>query len=197
MIKMDKKRMIGILAIVGIATAFAVYGGAYVGNLVATGGSSLGDIGQPVKYGSMVCAFKNGELVGCHHNALTDVGKIHVTNRLINGASAATSYIAVGNCSGATCAGASSQILPQEINASTGCPNFNAYNDVTPITNATKGLWIWSALWTADCSNLVVNETGIYNGSSARTLFAAANFTSPVTLQTNDQLNVTWVVYVA
>jgi hypothetical protein len=194
---MDIKRTIGILAIVGIATAFAVYGGAYVGNMVATSGTPSGDVGQPLKYGSMVCVLKNGELVGCHHNALVDVGKIHVTDRLFGGAGNFTSWIAVGNCSGGTCPGASSQALPQEINSSTGCAEFTAYNDETPITNATNGLWMYSALWTASCSGLVVNTTGIYNGTVSRLLFAAANFTSPVTLQTNDQLNVSWVIYVA
>ena len=61
--------------------------------------------------------------------------------------------------------------------------------------------------WTVTgCSggNIIVNTTALYNNSAAGNscgsgcvMFAGKNFTSPVTLQNGDQLNITWYVWAA
>lgn len=74
---------------------------------------------------------------------------------------------------------------------------------LTP-TNVTSPIYVsnqnisLSAEWTSSCSGLIVNTTALYNqtGNASNIMFAGKNFSSSVTLQSGDKLNVTWYVWV-
>jgi len=74
---------------------------------------------------------------------------------------------------------------------------------LTP-TNVTTPLYVslgnvsMSALWTSGCNNEIVNTTALYNyttNGTSNAMFAGKNFSASVTLQSGDQLNVTWYVW--
>jgi len=59
-----------------------------------------------------------------------------------------------------------------------------------------NGNWSVTKTFTSTCDSVVVNGTALMNGTGAGNYtFAMANFTS-ATLQTNDQINITWFVWV-
>jgi len=187
--------LIGILAVVAIGAAIVSYGG-FVGNVMLTSmpSSVFGSSGQEVKYGSMVCVYHNDELVGCTENLLVDRGKNLIKDRLTNGTGVAVDFIAVGN--GSRAAAPADTSLQNEITAATGCTNLARTQD-TSVVKIGNGNWSYSIKFTSDCSGLIVNTTALYNHTSETTgFFAANNFTNDVTLQTNDELNVTWYVFV-
>jgi hypothetical protein len=190
--KMKNNHIIGLLAIVGLATAMAWYSGAYVGNAVA--GSSDGVLGQKLTYNAQVIVSVNGKVWAQGHNTLQTFGRDLIVNRLAGGVGSAVNNISVGNTTGVT----TINELVGEINASTGCPAFGAVADTVLKNNPqSNGNWTITQTYTADCPNVVVNYTALSNGTSGVNKVVFANFSfTPVTLQTNDQLNVTWVIYV-
>ncbi len=185
MIKMEMKKIIGLmslLAVVAIGVMIVSYGG-FVGNVM------LSSSGQEVEYSSMVCVYLNGNEVFCKPNTLTALGKNMTRDRLTGGAGAAVDYIGVGNSTGVN---STSPSLEGEIS---DCGLDRAQD--TSVLNIDNGNWSYNYKFTSTCSGLIVNTTGIFNHTSANDGFlAGATFSSSVTLQTNDELNVTWYVFV-
>jgi hypothetical protein len=55
-------------------------------------------------------------------------------------------------------------------------------------------------VWASTCNSEIVNTTALYNqttNGTTLTMFAGKNFANSVTLQSGDQLNVTWFVWVS
>jgi len=202
---METKKIVGLLAVIVIVVTIASFASfqGFVGNfnLITPGSVPSGNMissdeqfGQEIEYGSMVCVYHNDKLVYCSPNTLTTGGKNMTRDRLINGPGAAVAYIAVGNGSAVA---ASSTSLDSEITAATGCTNLARASGSGPVAIAT-GNWSYSYKWTSDCGNIKVNTTGLFNASagSGDVLFAGDTFSNPVTLSVNDQLNVTWYIFV-
>jgi hypothetical protein len=154
-------------------------------------------------YETAVCVYKNGELTGpCEHNNVTNAGLNWTRDALGNAAaSGANRFIALGNTTNAELITLTS--LPGQIN-DCGINMTNASSGPSyAVVQNSIGNWSVTALWQSFCNNLVVNTTALYNISNPGTsctatncsMFAGKNFTS-VTLQTGDQLNITWYVWV-
>lgn len=194
MIRMDMEKIIGLtglLAAVIIGVMIVSYGG-FVGNVVLIPVSTAGTSGQELAYDSAVCIYLNDELVmDCIQNTLTNYGKNMIKFKLtgVAASQAAVDYIAVGNGSLPT---ASSTSLNSEI---PDCGLTRAQD--TSKADIATGNWSYSYQFTSTCDGVIVNTTGLFNHTSADTgFFAGANFSSPVTLQTDDKLNITWYIFV-
>lgn len=147
-----------------------------------------------LNYHSQVCVYKNNQLVKCGHNIVQN-GGLNVIKECIGhggcGASASMgnfSYIALGNITAAQ-AVTDITLANEWIACSLQRTTNNAY------TSIGNGNWSISQVWTANASNCVVNTTGLFNATSGGVMFAQNNFTT-VTLQANDQLNVTWTIWI-
>jgi len=151
--------------------------------------------GTSIQYHSEVCVYKNNELIECGHNLLTAGGKDWIRDLIGNwvGGSTAAKNIGIAN-------------------SSTGCVDAQTLDGLTPAaaTNAgtmpiagdysvvSTGNWSVSKVFTALETIDNVNATALYNSTSeggATVLFACNNFTS-VSLSANDQLNITWNIWV-
>lgn len=188
---MEMKKIIGLmglLAAVGVGImAFSL--GGIVGNVVLSSSSVQNPSGQQVKYGSMVCVYHNNEEVYCSPNTLTDTGKNLTASRLTGEVADAMNYIAVGN---GTPVNSSTVFLEDEI-AECGLTRTQDSSAV----NIGDGNWSYSVQFTSTCNGILVNTTVLYNNTAGGdTAFAGDTFGSDVTLQSNDQLNVTWYVFV-
>jgi len=142
--------------------------------------------GEGIRYHSMVCVYKNGELIQCDHNVLTNNGKDLIQSYLSGGAGAAVDYIALGNGSAPT---STSTTLDNEITTS-GLARAQG-----SVSSVGTGNWSLNHQWTSTGDNIVVNTTALFNASSGGTMFAGNEFTD-VTLQKDDKINVTWWVWV-
>jgi len=190
---MKMKIIIGLLAVIVIGVMIASFGN-FVGNVALTSLVLNSFSGQEVEYDSAVCIYKNGELLQCKHNLLTTVGKNLTVSRMIGGAGAAVNHIAVSN---GTDPNVSSTVLEHEIGSANGCPGLNRTQDTT-VVNIGDGNWSYSVKFTSDCA-AKVNTTGLFNNTATggQALFAAASFESTaVTLQSSDELNITWYIFV-
>jgi hypothetical protein len=141
---------------------------------------------------SSVCIYVNDEQIGdCTHNLMMNSGLNWTRDAIGNaGTSSSMKYIAVGNTSTAETEQTS---LAGEV---TGCGLDRAVG-----TYAVVGTGNWSVTkeFTSSCNSLVVNTTSLFNttyGGAGQTIFAGKNFSSSVTLQSSDKLNVTWYVWV-
>jgi hypothetical protein len=138
-------------------------------------------------YNSDVCVYKNGDLVGCDHNVITNNGKDLVKFSLGRGDRPIVNHLAIGNTS-APAAGSTSH--PGILSV---CGMTSA--DGTYWSEGT-GNWTIGYTWTSSCNSLNVNTTGLYNDTSAGTYFAGTTFTS-TTLNNNDQLTVNYTIWIA
>ena len=123
------------------------------------------------------------------HNVLTNNGKEFIEQELGDSGSATTevaNVIALGNGSAPT---ATSTSLDNEI---TGCGLAKATG--TYVDDGT-GQWNITKQFTSTCDNEVVNTTALYT-SSTSTMFAGDDFSSSVTLQSGDQITVTWNIQI-
>jgi len=133
------------------------------------------------------------EDLGCYKNYLTYNGTNHTTAQLFEwpyGASATNvvDTMTLGNTTGnfeqsahpgnITDCGLT-QVKGLIWNASTAGQSGNVTNSTT---------------WTSTCDNHVVNTTGL--ATVDEMYFAGNNFSTSVTLQSNDQLTVTWYVWI-
>jgi len=165
---------------------------AFVAGFSISQGYTVTGSAAGIKYNSQVCVYKNNEIVDCSPNLITNIGKEHIDMFLGNGSagSVATDYLALSNTS--TVLAVTDTTLPGEIaNECTLGRQQGTYH------NFGTGSWNITYQWTlaAGCSNHVVNATGIFNATTSGTLFAENTFTD-VTLEGNDQLNVTWGIWV-
>jgi len=150
---------------------------------------NVAQVTEAPKYHAMVCVWKNGELVGCKHNVLFTSGKNLIKTILGDtGSGGPVKVIALCNAS-AGCAEptVSGSETYNEFSSCGLAPAEGTY------TSNGDGNWSIQKTFTATCDDLVTNVTRIGNGT---TYFAGASFTS-VTLQTNDQLTVTWTIWVS
>jgi hypothetical protein len=131
--------------------------------------------------------------VGCTHNTLTGKGK-DLLEALLNGTSYSLNVtrLAIANDTTAQATATDTTLSGELI----GCGFTNTTGTSSYFSN---GNWNVTYTWTNTCAgSSTVNATGIYNSSSYNTavgvganLFAETTFTS-VTLNQNDQINVTW-----
>ena len=159
---------------------------------------SLGSqVGGPVSseatinYNSNVCVYKNGELIDCSHNLLTNAGKELIETILGDtGSGGPVQYIALCNSTaGCTAPDASDTTLDNEF---TGCGLSRAQGTYGDLGTGNWSIWY---TFTSTCDNVETNMTGLFNQDSGGTLFAENQFTG-VTLQTNDQLTINWTIWV-
>lgn len=148
------------------------------------------DVGSTtIEYHSNVCVWKNGVLLGCTPNVLTNTGKDLIKD-YIGGAAAGAKVDFIGISNG-TPPAAGSTTLNNEI---TTCGFARAAGSYVSRSES-NGNWSFSKVFTSTCNSILVNTTGIFNASSAGVLFAGNTFTD-ATLQSNDQLNVTWFIWI-
>jgi len=152
-----------------------------------------------LKYGSSVCIEKNGELVSCGENTLTNAGKNLIQDYLIGAERTNISYIAVCNSTNVSGDGGGNGCAQPAV-GDTLLEGEYSYCGLTrasgALTDQGTGNFSYAYTFTATCDSLVTNVTGLFNSTSKLgTYFAGNNFTS-VTLQTDDQLTVTWYVWV-
>jgi hypothetical protein len=185
-----KKRMKKLNSVTTLLVAIALI---LAGTLISTSitpasmSSSAEKIGSPIRYNANVCIYKNGELVECTHNLITNAGKEMIENDLKNSATVTVNQIAIAN-----------NTVPQS-------PSDTALQGewtTCGLSKATAGIidngignWSLTYQWTSTCDNSIVNATGIYD-SVSNTLFAETTFTT-VTLQNGDKLNVTYTIWVS
>lgn len=140
--------------------------------------------------------------LGCIHNMLTNAG-IGALGNVLNGTTVTLNLTRIALANGTVIAPTDTTLpgewLPNGVNtAACGLGNASA----TSVGQA-QGAWNLTKTFTNTCTGAVVNQTGIYNQSytssgaftAGNVLFAEANFTM-TTLQPNDQINVTWGLYI-
>lgn len=193
-IKSGHVAVIGLLALtVGIMISPLIN----LNLLPVTGSSTENSLSSGINYNSIVCVYKNGVLVEpCHHNLLLTAGK-NMTRDLLATASNPTgrpTFIALGNGTGTQAVG--DTVLATEIG--TECSLGRAAGTVNYDTANPIGNWSITKTFTSTCNNAVVNTTALYNATTSATnwTFAETTFTS-TTLQANDQINITWFVFVS
>lgn len=126
------------------------------------------------------------------HNVFYNIGANNTRDILGNGASyGAFNNISLCNASAGctTPAAAASETFNQYSSCGLS-PAAGTYATVV----SSNGNWTINKVFTATCDNILTNTTRLMNSTGG--LFAGAAFTI-VTLQTNDQLNLTWNNWVA
>jgi len=195
---MNKNFVIAVLSIV-LATA-VIYSTVQLNMPVMSSTTSgLFDIG------SSVCIYTRSNpddewqlTAPCSHNTMQTSGLNWVRDKIFatNGTGVAT-VLALGN-------GTNGDALASDTSLSgliIGC-GLDAAADASPIIRGTGNMSV-TKLWTSSCTGaLIVNATALQNNTgfcatTNCTLFSTKNFTSSVTLQNGDQLNVTWFVWVS
>lgn len=166
-----------------------------IGAISMLASNSMTYSGSPVslEYTGMVCqkvtrADGLVEDFGCNHNVLTNNGKNMIIYQLFQNASGSNniSSMVLGN---GTQPAVGDATHPNKI-AECGLTEYATldWQNATGNGNVTA-----NHQWTSTCDNILVNTTGLE--TAGNTYFAGNNFTS-VTLQTSDQLTVTWYVWV-
>jgi len=193
--------VVAVLGLVGVGGFFL--GSTFTGNFVSSSQHLAG------VHGGMACievyrADGTKENLGCNSNMYTNYGR-NATRQIFFGAggSAAFDVISVGvvNASEAV----TDRCLANQTGAGAYCKDWNANGlqpavgtaaQVTGSPNDFGNVSITKTFTCTNCVNTVINGTGLYNSTTLTdlTMFASANFTS-VTLQTNDQINVTWFLW--
>ena len=155
---------------------------------VPSGGSTQG-----LSYGSAVYIYKNGELISQSENLLFTGGNETVETALTGGTIGTVQNITL--CDASTGCG--------EPLIGDGSETWNEYTDcglsgaLGTITDQGTGNFSVANTFTSTCDGKIVNVTRISNATaSAGVYFAGNNFTS-VTLQTADQLTVTWYIWIS
>lgn len=183
----DKKKI--LLSCLLIAAALGSLSIAYSTTLSGAGPS------ESAIWHTAVCIEKNGELTGpCQHNELTTWGQNTTTDRIFTSVGAAVDYISLSNGTGS---GAAIDI-DSEI-AECGLSRAQATTNTAVSSPESDGNRTLAYTWTNTCNvNVLVNNTGLHNTTAGATdaMFAINNFTSDVTLSLNDQVTVTWYVWV-
>lgn len=142
--------------------------------------------------------------LGCIHNMLTN-GGIGALGNVLNGSTISLNLtrIAIGNGTATPILPSDTTLggewLPNAVNtAACGLGNASAVS-----VGQAQGAWNLTKTFTNTCNSATVNVTALYNQSytssgaftAGNVLFAEANFTT-TTLQPNDQINVTWGIYI-
>jgi len=175
--------------IIGLCLAIAVISSLGTAALITQPTTNTGtETDSVITYHSNVCVSKNGKLLSCQSNLLTNDGKDYIRELLGAGsADGAAKYIAVGN-------GTNTSLTDSTLDAEiTTCGLARTTGTYT--ASGGNGNWTLSKTFDSTCVLSVVNTTALFNASSGGTLFSGTNFTS-ASLQSGDQLAITWNVYV-
>lgn len=167
--------------------------------IVITASVQIGQVTPQVQglvWNSEVCIYKNNELIQCKPNILCTGGKNWTRDCIGKFECGATNFsiIALGNIS----TGSQSASDTTLANEWTTCNLGRKAGEYTELTGSSDGNWTVSAVWTANTNGCVVNTTALFNSTAAPPsgiMFAQNNFTT-VNLQANDQINVTWTIWV-
>jgi len=176
-----------IFAVSLVALAFLAFSLSTTTVPMQTGASS------GIAYHSVVCVYKNGVLVEpCHSNLLTNGGKDLVMFGLNSSGPQNVVLIGVSNQTSAQAATDTALATEWTSCGLTNSSGTFVYRGV--------GQWNVTKTFTSTCDSVTVNGTALYNNSLgnglANKMFAETTFTS-TTLNTNDQLNITWGIYVS
>ncbi|MFH1473843.1 MAG: hypothetical protein ABIE55_03015 [Candidatus Aenigmatarchaeota archaeon] len=150
---------------------------------------SSGAHSASLTYNTEVCIDVNGKRIGCSPNLVTNVGKEFLEGCLGQGGCGtptAFTTLALANCTNGVAVG-DTTLCNGQVWSTCGLGQ-----QAGTYVNFGIGQWNVTYTWTSSCDNAIVNATGMYNSTH---LFAENIFTS-VTLQTNDQINVTWGIWV-
>jgi hypothetical protein len=149
-------------------------------------------------YHSLVQVYTRGpgedwKLISSRHNLVTNGGLNFIRDCLsttgqCGAATSNFSFIAIGGNTSAL--GAGDTILANEYSTN------GLSRTVGTVNVVGTGNWSVTKTWTDTTAASPVNTTGLFNASSSGTLFAE-NYFTPVTLQINDQINVTWTIWVS
>jgi len=154
---------------------------------------------EGLKYGSSVCVEKNDELVSCGENTLTDAGKNLIQDYLIGAARTNISYIAICNNTNTSADGGGDSCAQPAVGNTVLAGEYFACGLTRAsgtLTDQGTGNFSYAYTFTSLCDDVVSNVTGLFNSTSGLgTYFAGNNYTN-VTLQTDDELTVTWYVWV-
>ena len=144
-------------------------------------------------YHAVVNIYKNGELIYQGHNTVVNGGKNLVKTELAGQEAGITDIrrLAIGNTT-TPAQDVSDTALGQEI-VGCGLTNTTGLYVNQPTAN---GQWNVTNTFQSTCNGVVVNSTALYNNTVGGTLFAETTFTS-TTLNVNDQINVTWGIYLS
>lgn len=187
------KYAIALLAVSLIGTSYALLNNQmYSSNAAGTP--------QHMGYTGMVCrevTRYDGTIVdlGCYHNVLANNGKNLTTSQLFSKPSSASATDVVNTIQlGNTSAPAAASATHPGVIAECGLVEYASLAWIN-VGTATDGNGNVSAnyKWTSTCNGVVVNTTGLLSNTDK--YFAGNTFTD-VTLQANDQLNVTWYVWI-
>ena len=150
-----------------------------------------------LSYNSRVCVYKNEDLVDCGPNLLVNTGNNTIMDLLTGSTTTEVKYIVLCNATNATAgscdtpAAADTALDGQEF---TLCGLARAAGT---IAQRGTGNFSYSKVFTATCNSLVTNVTGLFNSTvGAGDVYFAGNTFTSVTLQSADQLNVTWYIWV-
>lgn len=130
------------------------------------------------------------EKMDCWHNTVTNAGKDHIEYHLGTGmGSGAFDYLAIGN--GSAVAAASTTLDGEKDECGL------TRQQGTYVSDAVNGNWSIQYQWTSSCDSKNVNTTALFNATSAGTMLAGGTFSSAVTLNNGDKLNVTYHTWVS
>lgn len=186
-----------VFVLVGLLVAITALSAVY-STLGVSGAAVGGALEAPIGYNNMVCIDLNGERVGCSENTFTNLGKNLTMNMLFENVGAPPDYIALGNGSATT---ASTTDLDSElvVGDCSGLQRAQATTNQPVSSPESDGNWTLARTFTSGCTHQqLVNTTALYNATAGATdqIFAGNTFTSGVTLSQNDQVTVTWYVWV-
>lgn len=149
------------------------------------------DIEEKTTYKATVCVYKNGELVDCVSNILTNIGAEFVEDQLTSPQTAnKTEYITLSSTAADCTAGA--EKLANEITTN-GLEKASC-----TITDLGTGNWSCENTFTATGSLSNVQVAGYNWNATAQQpdMFACGTFTS-VNLEANDQILVRWNITIS
>jgi hypothetical protein len=181
-----------IFAVSLLALALLVFGLSSFKPSVSTNAANFVNTGIP--YHGQVTVYKNGVLIWTGHNTLVNNGRSIVQDLLhASGATAGVTSVALSNVTPMTGYSATDTTIGAGTDwASCGL----SVAAGTYVATGTAGQWNVTKTFTNTCpTGMIVNATGLYNATSSGYLFAETNFTS-TTLNQNDQINITWGLYI-
>jgi len=156
-------------------------------------------VDQGIPLDGMVCVYKNNELTQpCSHNLFRKAGKNWTRDLLGSWAAGgqAMAYIGIANGSAAGC----DDDTDNEIDTRT--PDGSVDTATNPaiatyaVNDVSDGNWTLSIVFEAQETINDINATGIWNDTGTPwAILACDNFTAVDLLQ-NDQINVTWYLWV-
>jgi len=146
---------------------------------------------SPLEYKATVCIYKNGELIECKTNTLTDIGKEFIEDQLLNPQTEnVTKYITLSNVTG-DCTSTATKLANEFTYGGLGKAECT-------ITDTGIGSWNCSHTFTATDYMESVQVAGLNWNATAEQpdMFSCATFTS-VNLENGDKLTIVWSISIS